>query len=131
MAADFSMQYSMFWGSQYNYWGSLSMALAYLSGIILWLRTSRWQWLQNAFASIGKMALSNYLGQTIICIFIFYGFGLGFFGQVERGYQLLLVLGIWLLQLLISPLWLKYFRYGFAEWLWRSLTYGKIQPLRI
>jgi uncharacterized protein len=76
------------------------------------------------------MALSNYLMQTLICSTLFFGYGLGWFGHLER-YQILLVaVAIWILQLWLSPLWLRHFRFGPMEWIWRSLTYWKRQPLR-
>jgi uncharacterized protein len=75
--------------------------------------------------------LSNYLLQSILCTFIFYGFGLGLYGSVERAGQLAIVLGVWGLQLVISPLWLKHFRFGPAEWVWRALSYGRRPPFRV
>jgi uncharacterized protein len=77
------------------------------------------------------MAFTNYLMHTLICTTIFYGYGLGLFGRVERFGLMAFVLGIWILQLLVSPIWLKHFRFGPAEWLWRSLTYWRRQPMRI
>jgi uncharacterized protein len=75
------------------------------------------------------MALTNYLLQTVICTAIFYGHGFGLFGQLERWTQALVVLAVWLVQLILSPLWLGRFRFGPAEWLWRTLTYMKRQPM--
>ncbi len=72
---------------------------------------------------------TNYLMQTIICTTLFYGHGLGLYGYVERTGQLYITLAIWTLQLLWSPLWLRYFRFGPFEWLWRSATYFRLQPL--
>jgi uncharacterized protein len=82
------------------------------------------------FAAAGRMALTNYLLQAIICTTIFYGHGLGLFGQVERTGQILIVFGVWIIQLWVSPVWLRYFRFGPAEWIWRSLTYWRLQPVR-
>jgi len=76
------------------------------------------------------MALTNYLLDSVICTTIFYGFGLGLYGKVSRVPQLELVGAIWVFQLLISAIWLKYFRFGPVEWLWRSLTYWRLQPFR-
>ena len=76
------------------------------------------------------LALTNYLIQTIICTFIFYGHGLGYFGSVDRRGQIVIVIIIWLFQLVSSSLWLSRFRFGPAEWLWRSLTYWRVQPFR-
>ena len=81
-------------------------------------------------AAVGRTALTNYLAQTLLATFIFYGHGLGLFGSVTRAQQLLVVLGIWTIELIISPLWLRYFRFGPVEWLWRSLTYWRVQPMR-
>jgi uncharacterized protein len=76
------------------------------------------------------MAFTNYILHSLICTTIFYGHGFGLFGKVERIGQLGIVVAIWTLQLVISPLWLRYFIYGPLEWLWRSLTYLKREPLR-
>lgn len=85
----------------------------------------------NLFAAAGRMAFTNYLTQTLIMTFIFVGApGLGLFGTVERVDQAKLVLAVWALQLIWSPLWLSVFRFGPFEWLWRTLTYGQFQPLR-
>ena len=120
----------MYFGTQFNYWGSMFLAGGYLAGVMLICKSGAMMWLQRRLAAAGRMAFSNYLGQTVICTIIFYGHGLGLFGKVERWQQVLIVLGICGLQLWISPLWLKRFRFGPAEWLWRSLTYWKLQSLR-
>ena len=75
------------------------------------------------------MALTNYLMQSVICTAIFYGHGLGQFARFSRVEQILTVAAVWALQLLVSPIWLRYFRFGPCEWLWRSLSYRKRQPL--
>lgn len=81
-------------------------------------------------APVGRMALTNYVGQSVISAFIFYGFGLGYFAMLER-YQLTWVyLAVIAFQIVASNLWLKQFRMGPLEWLWRSLIYGEAQPLR-
>jgi len=82
------------------------------------------------FGAVGRMAFTNYILQSLICTFIFYGHGLGYFGDVERKHQILIVIGVWIFILIISPIWLKYFRFGPLEWLWRVLTYWKKQPFR-
>jgi len=80
-------------------------------------------------AKVGQMAFSNYLMQSIICTFIFYGYGLRWFGYLER-YQLYeVVAGVWIFQIIFSNVWLTYFKFGPFEWLWRSLTYWKRQPM--
>jgi uncharacterized protein len=77
------------------------------------------------------MALSNYLLQSLICTFIFYGYGLGLFGQVGAAAGLLLTVVIYALQVPLSVWWLRRFRFGPAEWLWRTMTYGRRQPFRL
>jgi uncharacterized protein len=76
------------------------------------------------------MAFTNYLVQTIVCTTLFYGYGLGWFGHLDRPALLTVVAALWVAQLVWSPLWLARFRLGPAEWAWRSLTYGALQPLR-
>ena len=129
-ASGWTLEFSMFFGFQYNYWGSAFMALSYISIIMLICKSSILQKLKSVLAAVGRMAFTNYLLQTIICTTIFYGHGFGLYGKVERFTLLLIVLGIWILQLIISPIWLRYFRFGPLEWLWRCLTYWKIQPFK-
>ena len=125
-----TMQYSFFLGSQYNYWGSLLVAFAWSCLVILACKLQWMNWLLNALAAVGRMALSNYLLHTIICTTFFYGHGFGWYGYLSRSSLLLIVLFIWVLQLIVSPWWLKRFRFGPFEWLWRSLTYWSWQPMR-
>ena len=87
--------------------------------------------LQRRLAAVGQMALSNYLFDSIVCTTIFYGYGFDFFGSLYRPLLYAIVLLIWTFQLLVSPIWLDHFRYGPAEWLWRSLTYWRWQPMRV
>lgn len=128
-AAGWTLEYSRFVGSQFNYWGSLGVSLGYIAVMMLIAKSERWQQAIRPFAAVGRTALSNYLFQTVAATLIFYGHGLGLFGQVARTGQLLIVLGIWVVQVILSTLWLRRFRFGPAEWLWRSLTYGKWQPM--
>jgi uncharacterized protein len=130
-AADWSVTYSMFFGSQFNYWGSMFVALAYVGLVMLVVKTRVLRWLQHALAAVGRTALSNYLGQSLVCTMIFYGHGFGLFGKVERWQQALIVVGVWAVQIVLSLVWLRYLRYGPAEWAWRSLTYWRLQPMRI
>lgn len=81
-------------------------------------------------ASLGRTALSNYLLQSLVWSTVFYGYGLGLFGEVSRAWLPAAALGFWLLQIPLSHWWLRHFRFGPAEWLWRSLTYGRRQPMR-
>ena len=122
---------SMMSGIQSNYWGSILMAYSYMSLLIVFCRSSALMKLKGLLANVGKMALTNYLSHTLICGFIFYGWGLGFYGSFERSDMLLVVIGIWIFQLFFSNFWMSHFRFGPFEWLWRSMTYGKFQPLKI
>ncbi len=128
---NWSMDYSMFIGGQYNYVGSVLVALGYIGIVMLICRSEQFSWLKNLFSSVGKMAFTNYILMSLLGMFIFYGNGLGLFGKVERSIQILIVFAIWILILTISPLWLKTFRYGPLEWLWRVLSYWRRQPMKI
>ena len=99
--------------------------------VMMCTKTSFLGFLIRSLAAVGRMALTSYLLQTLICTTVFYGRGLGLFGQVSRVGQSGLVLAIWTLLLIISPWWLARFRYGPTEWLWRSLAYGRRQPMRV
>lgn len=127
---DFSFEYGMFIGSQFNFLGSVFLAMSYATAIIFIVKFEKCVRLQNYFAAIGKTAFSNYFLQTLICTTIFYGYGLGYYGQFERWQQALLIAAIWTFQLIVSPLWLSKYRFGPLEWLWRSFTYGRFQPLK-
>ena len=86
--------------------------------------------LRRRLEAVGRLAFTNYLLQTILCTTIFYGHGLGLFGRVPRAGQVAVVIGVWLLQLFVSPIWLRYFEMGPLEWIWRALTYGTAPPFR-
>jgi uncharacterized protein len=79
---------------------------------------------ESIIAKIGRMALTNYISQSIICAFLFYGFGLGWHGQFSRVELLPIIVVIWIFQLLFSYFWLKKYQYGPLEWVWRRFTYG-------
>jgi uncharacterized protein len=125
-----SLEYSMFLGSQFNYWGSLLVSFGFISLIMLMVKADGFRWLKDRLAAVGQMALTNYLMQSIICVFIFYGIGFGLIGQVERIWQIIIVFTIWILQILWSRPWLNHYLFGPVEWLWRSLTYFRVQPLK-
>jgi uncharacterized protein len=86
--------------------------------------------LTERVAAAGRMAFSNYLGTSLICSTLFYGYGGALYGQLSRAELYLVVVAIWALILLWSKPWLAHFRYGPFEWLWRSLARGKLQPMR-
>ena len=128
-SVDWNATYSMFYGAQCNFWCAPIVTMAYISLIALFVRSGVLSWVRFVFASVGRMALTNYLMQTVICVTLFYGHGLGWFGSVERTQQLQIAICIWLFQLALSPIWMSIFQYGPAEWIWRSLSYWKIQPI--
>lgn len=111
--------------------GVPAMALFIIALIAtLWQKAS-WQKALAFLAPVGRMALTNYLLQTVICLFIFYGFGLGLYGKIGAATATLIAFGIFLFQILTSSLWLKYFSYGPMEWIWRQLTYRRRIRLRL
>jgi uncharacterized protein len=128
-AAGWAVEYSFFWGPLFNYWGSILVALGWVGGVMLVCQSEGVRPWTRPFAAAGRMALSNYLMQSIFATLIFYGHGFGQFGRLQRWQQLLTVVLIWVFQLVFSVLWLRVFRYGPFEWLWRSLTYWQIQPI--
>ncbi|MEM1079974.1 MAG: DUF418 domain-containing protein [Pseudomonadota bacterium] len=103
---------------------SVVLSLGYLSTVILSVDRLRF------LAPAGQMALTNYLTQSLFWTWMFYGYGVGLYEQVPRSVQVLLALVFFALQVVFSQWWLKHFRFGPAEWVWRSLTYLKLQPMR-
>ncbi len=114
----------------YNYIGSMFVAFGHVCMIMLWCKSGAMDWLLGALAAVGRMALTNYLMQSIIATTIFYGYGFDYFASLDRTQLISVVGSVWLLQLIVSPIWLRYFRFGPAEWVWRSLTYWRMQPMR-
>jgi uncharacterized protein len=114
----------------YNYFGSIAVALGHV-GLVLWLFRARPKspWFDR-LAAVGRMALTNYLMQSLICTTLFYGYGFNLFGRLDYAWQLVVVAAVWAIQLMVSPWWLRHFQFGPAEWLWRWLTYGARPPLR-
>ncbi len=111
--------------------GGLALCLAYAGALsLLWLRP-RARAALALLAPVGRMALTNYLLQSVICTFVFYGYGLGWFGQTSPAEELAIALVVYGCQIPFSHWWLSHFRFGPAEWLWRSFTYGRRQPMRL
>lgn len=111
--------------------GSPVLALAYFSGGLLLFNRYSESKIMQMIANTGRMALTNYLMQSIICTTIFYGYGFGLSGKVNAFFALIMALAIWLIQLPLSTWWLGRYRFGPAEWLWRWITYGEKQQNRI
>ena len=107
--------------------GRMAMSFGYIGLIMLICKMAWLPRVRNTLSAVGKMALTNYIAQSVICNVIFIGFGL--YGQLRFHEIYYVVFAVWAAQLIVSPLWLKSYRYGPLEWLWRRLTYG--QPVRI
>ena len=100
-------------------------------GLIMLLYKSNWfKWLFALMRPVGQMAFTNYLMQSLMCGLFFYGIGFGYFGNLQRYELYYVVLAVWIIEIAWSHIWLKFFRFGPLEWLWRSLTYWKRQPFR-
>jgi uncharacterized protein len=110
--------------------GRLPFVLGYLSLIIFVFRMAAFRLPGDGMAAAGRMALSNYLMQSIITAFLFYGFGFAQFNQLSRLEIVMAVIVVWVLQITFSVFWMRRFHYGPFEWLWRSLSYWKAQPFR-
>jgi uncharacterized protein len=106
------------------------VGLAHASVVLLIVKAGALKWITRPLAAVGQTALSNYLGTTVICTLFFYGWGFGMFGKLPFYQLFYVVAGIWVVNLVSSTMWLKYFRFGPLEWVWRSLTYWRVQPLR-
>jgi uncharacterized protein len=105
-----------------KYLGNLLVALGWIAVVMLVCQRN---WPVRLLAGVGRMALSNYLLQTLICTSIFYGHGLGLFGQIDRTGQFAIVIGIWAFQLAASSAWLSYFASGPVEWATRWFVFGR------
>jgi uncharacterized protein len=107
------------------------LAVGYGAGILTLMGSPRVATFLGAFAPLGKMAFTNYLLQSVICGFVFFGYGLGQFSHMAVapafGFGLVIYAG----QMVLSSVWLRYYKFGPVEWAWRSLMYGKIQPMSI
>jgi uncharacterized protein len=111
--------------------GRLPVALGHVGLVGLLCRWGRAALLTGALAATGRLALTHYIAQTGFSILLFYGLGFGRFATLERWQLALICLGVWAFQIGISVLWLRHLRYGPLEWLWRSLIYGRAQPMRL
>ena len=111
---------------QYYFWtydiGRIATGIGYIGFVMLICKLQVWAVVRNSLAAVGRMALTNYVMQTLICNTIFIGFGL--FGSMGIAQLYIVVVLIWLSQLIYSPFWLSRFKYGPLEWVWRKLTYA-------
>lgn len=128
IASDFDLKVVYATGGQYNYWAALITAWGYLCGMMLLVKQRHV--IARTLIPVGRMAFTNYLTQSIIGAFLFYGWGLGWYNSMSRAELWIVVATIWVVQIIWSHLWLKSFRYGPFEWAWRSLSYRSMQPMR-
>lgn len=117
-------------GGWFNTIGSVPVALGHAGLLLLIVKMGWLTALCTGLARVGQMAFTNYLMQSVLCSLIFYGWGLGLAGDLSRLQQQMVVVGIWIVEILWSVAWLSRYRFGPAEWLWRSLTYWRLQPMR-
>ena len=129
-AHGFDSLYVMKQGGIANYIGSVLVAFGHIGLVMRIVQSGALSRLMRRFAAVGRMAFTHYLLHSLILTSVFYGYGLGLYGDVPRLAQMLFVLAVIGLQLFVSPLWLARFRFGPAEWVWRSLTYWGRQPMR-
>lgn len=119
------------WGWSTYQLGRLAVALGHIGVVMLVCQHGWLGWLTRRLAAVGQTALSNYLLTSLLCTFFFNGYGLGRFGHLQRHQLLYVVAGVWSINLLVSPWWLARYRFGPMEWVWRSLTYLKKQPMKL
>ena len=118
-------------GISKSVYGNLAFSIFYLCAFTLFINKIKNSKLIEALVAVGKTALSNYLFQTIICTTLFYSYGFALYGKTGPVQNLLIVIVLFSIQLILSYLWIKNYRFGPVEWIWRSLTYRKLQPMRI
>jgi uncharacterized protein len=110
--------------------GSPVLGLTYLAGLTLLLLNPFWEARLRPLAAPGRLALTNYLTQSVICTTLFYGYGFGWYNRISPVAGVGFCLAIFVVQTVLSGWWLRGFRYGPAEWLWRSLTYLRVLPIQ-
>jgi uncharacterized protein len=114
-----------------NLLGGPLLAAAYGMGIILFVESKKTSpLLSNIFAPVGKLGLSNYLLQSIVCSILFLGYGFGLYGKVDLTVGILIALLIYSFQVILSYVYVKHFAYGPFEWILRSVTYLQIQKIK-
>ncbi len=129
-AHDFDFVFFFKDGQHWNYVGSLLVALAHTGVFMMLVKSGALRAVIMRLAAVGRMALTNYLAQSVLMTFVFFPWGLNLWNDFDRAPLALFVVGVWTIQLLWSPWWLARFRFGPMEWHWRSLTYWRRQPMR-
>ena len=128
---DNNFSYSAFAKSFYTYQlGRVPTSLGHVALIMIFCKLPILRWLKTSLSAVGKMALTNYVMHSVFAMFIFTGVGFGLFGTLQRHELMYIVFAIWIFQLIVSPIWLKYYQFGPLEWLWRNLSYLKRHPIK-
>jgi len=110
--------------------GDAGLSLFFITSIVLLYHQGKWLHLFKPLASTGRMALSNYLFQSIVCTTVFYSYGLGLYGKVGPALGLVFAIAIFAVQIVLSKYWLANFQFGPVEWIWRCFTYGKLFKMK-
>lgn len=126
---DFSVQSFHKAGITYSV-GRIAVSFGHIALVMIFCKLNIIRALKKSLAAVGRMALTNYIMHSVICAIIFTGIGFSMFGKLQRYELYYVVISIWIFQLIASPIWLKYFKFGPLEWLWRSLTYKKMQAFK-
>ena len=108
----------------------IPLACCYAAVVLLWLMPARVSGIAALFAAAGRMAFTNYLTESVVLGIIFYGYGFALFGRLSPAQGAAIGIALYLAQLVFSALWLRRYRFGPAEWLWRSLAYGRVLKMR-
>jgi uncharacterized protein len=114
----------------YDAWNN-AMTLFYVASFALLFRRARWEQRLLRFAPVGRMALSAYVGQTLVGVLVFFGFALGLLGRVGSSVTIPIGVAVFVLQVWACRAWLDRFRFGPLEWVWRSLTWLRREPMRL
>ncbi len=109
--------------------GGITLCLAYVAALVLYFQRSAAHFWRRHMAAVGRMALSNYILHSLLAVLLFHGVGLGLYGKIEGWQSILLAIAIFTAQIPLSTWWLSRFRFGPLEWLWRTLTYGRLQSM--
>lgn len=110
--------------------GAPLLAAGYIGAVFYLVGETTWRTRLESFGMVGRMSLTNYLLQSIIATLLVYSYGFGLYGQIGPAASLGIAAAIYVVQLMLSVIWLRSYRFGPVEWLWRSFTYGELQPMR-
>jgi uncharacterized protein len=127
-ALKFFEEHSINWVALIYDFQRILIMMAHVALVILIYQKGYFTRLMNGLRAVGQLAFTNYVMHSVICTLVFFGYGLNQYAEWEYYQLYYLVIAIWIFQLIISPIWLKYFLFGPLEWLWRCLTYGRLQP---